>query len=553
MKRLSLISLLAIFALFNSCSPIMKKADLILINAKVYTVDSAFTMCEALAVKDGKIIKTGSTEDIQKEFTSEKIIDAGGKVVYPGFYDAHCHFYGYGTNVQSRADLRGTKSFDEVIERVVAHNQKYLPEWLQGRGWDQNDWPEKEFPDKEKLDELFPNKPVLLLRIDGHAALANSKALELAGLDITSQIEGGEYVQKDGQLTGLLIDNGIDIVRELIPEASKEEIAEALLISQDSCLKHGLTSVGDAGIDKNVVVTIEELQNQGKLKMRVYAMLSPNEENIDHFVKNGVYVTDKLSVRSIKLYADGALGSRGAKMIEPYSDDPGNTGLLLHEPAYYDSLCQLAYENGYQANIHAIGDAGVRMSLELYGKFLKGENDLRWRIEHAQVVHPDDFQLFKRYSIVPSVQATHATSDMYWAGDRLGEERVKFAYAYKLLLDQNGWLPNGTDFPIEKINPLLTYYAAVFRKDLNNWPDGGFQPENALSPEEALRSITIWPAKAAFEEQVKGSIETGKFADFVIFEKDFLTTNAKNISLKAPTSVYIAGEKVFGKDSVVIR
>lgn len=548
MKRHSLIYLLTIFTLFNSCNPSMKKADLILINAKVYTVDSTFTMCEAFAVKDGKIIKTGSTDDIQKEFSSEKIINAEGKVVYPGFYDAHCHFYGYGTNVQSRVDLRGTVSFDDVLGRLVAHNQKYQPEWLQGRGWDQNDWPEKLFPDKKKLDELFPDKPVLLLRIDGHAALANSKALELAGLDIHSQIDGGEYVQKEGQLTGLLIDNGIDMVRELIPEANPEEIAEALLISQDSCLKCGLTSVGDAGIDKKVVETIEELQNQGKLKMRVYAMLSPNKENIDHFVKNGVYVTDKLSVRSIKLYADGALGSRGAKMIEPYSDDPGNTGLFLHDPAYYDSLCQLAYENGYQVNIHAIGDAGVRMSLELYGKFLKGENDRRWRIEHAQVVNPDDFQLFKKYSIVPSVQATHATSDMYWAGDRLGEERVEFAYAYKMLLDQNGWLPNGTDFPIEKINPLLTYYAAVFRKDLNNWPEGGFQPENALSPEEALRSITIWPAKAAFEEGVKGSIEAGKFADFVIFEKDFLTAQANEIPGIEPVSVYIGGEKVFGKD-----
>jgi hypothetical protein len=545
MKKHSLILLFVAIASLISCSPEMKQADLILINAKVYTVDNEFSICEAFAVADEKIIKTGTTEDIQKEFSSDKIIDAMGKVVYPGFYDAHCHFYGFGTNVQSRADLTGTKSFDEVLDRLKEHNTKYQPEWLQGRGWDQNDWTVKEFPDRKKLDEIFPDKPVYLIRIDGHAALVNTKALELAGLDINSQVEGGEYVKKEARLTGLLIDNGMDIVRDLIPDPGKEEIAEALLISQDSCLKYGLTSVADAGLAKEVVETIEELQNQNKLKMRVYAMLSPNKENINHFVKKGVYTTDKLSVRSIKLYADGALGSRGAKMIEPYSDDPDNTGLILHDAEYYDSLCQLAYDNDYQVNIHAIGDAGVRMSLETFGKFLKGENDRRWRIEHAQVVHPDDFQLFKKYSIVPSVQATHATSDMYWADERLGPERIKYAYAYKYLLDQNGWLPNGTDFPIEKINPLLTYYAAVFRKDLNNWPEGGFQTENALSPEEALRSMTIWPAKAAFEENQKGSLEPGKFADFVIFEEDFLTSSPKKIAGLTPTAIYIAGEKVY--------
>ncbi|MEA3446577.1 MAG: amidohydrolase, partial [Bacteroidota bacterium] len=493
---------------------------------------------------DGKILKTGTGIDIQKEFLSEKIINAEGKTVFPGFYDAHCHFYGFGTNVQSRANLIGTKSFDEVIDRLISHDEKYQPDWLQGRGWDQNDWPVKEFPDKKKLDELFPDKPVYLIRIDGHAALVNSKALIIAGIDINSTIKGGEYIKKNGELTGVLIDNAMDMVSEIIPAQTKEEIAEALLISQDSCLKYGLTSISDAGLNKNVVETIDSLQKTGKLKMRVYAMLSANEENINHFVKNGIYCTDKLSVRSIKLFSDGALGSRGAKMIEPYSDDQENSGFLLHEQEYYDKYCQLAYDNDYQVNIHAIGDAGVRMSLNMFGKFLKKENDRRWRIEHSQVVHADDFSLFGKYSIIPSVQATHATSDMYWAEERLGPERIKNAYAYKKLLEQNGWLPNGTDFPIEKIDPLLTYYAAVFRQDLNNWPEGGFQSENAISPKEALRSITIWPARAAFEEDVKGSLEAGKFADFIILNKDLFTATQEDVPKIIIEAVYIGGEEV---------
>ena len=525
----------------------MKKADLLVINAKVYTLDEPFSTCEAFAVKDGVILETGSTSILQEKYSADTMIDATGKVVYPGFYDAHCHFYGFGTNIQSRADLIGTKSFDEVVERLVDHDKKINPDWLQGRGWDQNDWPVQEFPDNKRLNELFPDKPVFLIRIDGHAALVNNKALEMAGISTHSIVEGGEYVKKDGHLTGVLIDHAIDIVRDLIPKPSKEEIAEALLIAQDSCLQYGLTSVADAGIDKEVVETIEELHQSGKLKMRIYAMLSPTQENLDHFVKNGIHCTDKLSIRSIKLYADGALGSRGAKLLEPYSDDPENTGLLLHDQAYYDSLCQIAFNNNYQVNTHAIGDGGIRMILKTYGHFLKTENDLRWRVEHAQVVHPDDFQLFKKYSIIPSVQATHATSDMYWAKERLGKDRLKNAYAYKKLLEQNGWLPNGTDFPIEKISPLLTFYAAVFRKDTRNWPEEGFQIENALTPQEALRSITIWPARAAFEEDQKGSIEEGKVADFVIFDSDILKAKPQQVLKMKPESVYISGNCVYSQ------
>ena len=548
MKTISVSLCVLIFILMNSCTSTKQKADLLLVHGKVYTLDADFSICEAFAVKDGNIVATGTDSEIIGRYHADKVIDAKGKTVYPGFYDAHCHFYGYGTNVLARADLRNTSTYEEMLELLVEHNSAFDPTWVQGRGWDQNDWPGKEFPSNEKLDELFPSKPVYLIRIDGHAALVNTKALEIAGVTINTSVEGGELLLKNGRLTGVLIDNAMDLVRDMIPEPTTEDIAKAFLISQDSCLQYGLTSVADAGLEKVEVETIDQLQKDDKLKMRVYAMLSPTKENIDHFVKQGLYLTNKLSVRSVKLYADGALGSRGAKMVEPYSDDPENSGLILHAQDHYDSLCQVAYDNGYQINIHAIGDGGVRLSLETFGRFLKGQNDRRWRIEHSQVVHPDDFELFGKYSIVPSVQATHATSDMYWAGDRLGEERIKNAYAYKQLLNQLEWLPNGTDFPIEQINPLLTYYASVFRKDAKGWPENGFQMENALSPEEALRSITIWAAKAGFEENQKGSLENSKVADFVIFENDFLELPEKEILKTKPLAVYIDGVCVFSRD-----
>jgi len=273
-------------------------------------------------------------------------------------------------------------------------------------------------------------------------------------------------------------------------------------------------------------------------------MLSPSKENMDHFVKNGPYLTDQLSVRSIKLYADGALGSRGAKMLEPYTDDPGNTGLFMHEKEFYQKYCQLAFDNGYQVNTHAIGDEGNRFILETYAEYLKGKNDRRWRIEHAQIMHADDFKLFGQYSIIPSVQPTHATSDMYWAEERVGHHRIKGGYAYKQLLNENDWMPLGTDFPIESINPLYTFYAAVARKDLEGWPAEGYQMENAISREEALRGMTIWAAKAAFEENKKGSIESGKFADFVILEDDILAVDLKVIPNIVVQNCFVSGVNV---------
>ena len=519
--------------------------DLIVTNAKIYTVNNSFDIVEAMAINKGKFVAVGTADEILKSYSSSNNVDAHGKYIYPGFNDGHSHFLGYGMMKTNYADLTETKSFDEIIEIIKDHNKKYPSEWILGRGWDQNDWTDKNFPTKDKLDRIFPNKPIMLTRIDGHAVLVNSAALKLAGIDSKTAVEGGEIIINNDEPTGVLIDNAIEIARNVLPEFSKEEKAKALIVAQQACFAVGLTSVTDAGLDKDEILLIDKLHKNKKLDIRVYAMMSPNKENFDYFFTKEPIHNGKLTVSSVKLYVDGALGSRGALLLEPYSDDPNNTGLLLSPQSYFDSICNMAYKSGFQVNTHAIGDSGNRIMLQSYAKSLKGKNDKRWRIEHAQIINPDDFSLFKEYSIIPSVQATHCTSDMYWADERLGEERLKSAYAYHDLLIQNGWLINGTDFPIEDISPLKTYYAAVARKDLAGWPEDGFQMENALSRNDALRSITIWPAMGSFDENIKGSIEVGKVADFVILEKDIVQISESEIPTTSIIGTYVDGENVY--------
>jgi predicted amidohydrolase YtcJ len=540
----SLLYILIILLVMNACST-AEKADLILHNAVIYTVDDKFSVAGAFAVKDGKFLAVGTSDEILGRFQSDHTIDARGKFIYPGFYDAHCHFYGLGSNLLKRADLKGTKSYAEVIERLMEHHELNDAEWIEGRGWDQNEWEVKEFPSKEMLDSVFPDHPVYLIRIDGHAALVNSEALRRAGITGQTFVEGGEIIVRNGKPTGVLIDKAMTLVSDLIPGPDASFYRNALLMAQEKCFAMGLTTVADAGLSKELVELIDAMHRQGSLKIRIYAMLDPSEENIERFVKNGPYHTGRLTVRSIKLYADGALGSRGARMIDPYSDDRGNYGLFMNPEDYYIHYCQVAYDHGYQVNTHAIGDEANRFMLYVYSRFLEKGNDRRWRIEHAQVVHPDDFRLFGEYSIIPSVQPTHATSDMYWAEDRVGDQRISGAYAFKDLLLQNGWIPLGTDFPIEGINPMHTFYAAVARKDLQGWPEGGFQPENALTREEALRGMTIWAARAAFEEEAKGSIEPDKRADFVVLEEDILQVEIKRVPSVQILSTFINGEVVF--------
>jgi len=523
-----------------------EKIDLLVYNATIYTVDSSFSTAEAMAVKDGKIIAVGKTADIEKEFDATEKLDAQGKFIYPGFIDAHAHFVGYGMSLQ-RVDLTGTNSWEECIERVKIFANENKEGWITGRGWDQNDWAIKEFPNNEILDTLFPDRPVLLTRVDGHAAIANQKALDLAGIKAHDTLTGGEIEEMEGTLTGVLIDNAVDLVSSKIPAATDEQFKKALQAAEQNCFAMGLTTIDDCGLSFPSVDMIKSLQANGDLKMRLYVMLSDEKANYDYAAANGMIKTDRLNVRSFKVYGDGALGSRGACLLQPYSDKIGHYGFLLSQPEHFDSVANWISNNRWQMCTHAIGDSGNRTILNTYAKYLKGKNDLRWRIEHAQVVDQNDFSLFGANSIIPSVQPTHATSDMYWAGDRLGGERVKGAYAYKQLLQQNGWLPLGTDFPVEDISTFKTFYAAVVRKDAKGWPANGFQPENALTREEALRGMTIWAAKANFEEKEKGSLEKGKFADFVILDSDIMKeVQEKLLSIKV-LQTFLNGEKVFEK------
>jgi predicted amidohydrolase YtcJ len=510
--------------ILSSCQG--NKADLIVYNAKVYTVNDKFDTVAAFAVKDGKILALGSSDEIRNNYDATEAVNAQGAPVYPGFIDAHAHFYGYGQSLQS-ADLTGTKSWTEVIQILSTFAKAHPKGWLIGRGWDQNDWAEKSFPDRTELDKLFPNRPVLLTRIDGHAAIANGQALQAAGITKSYTLTGGDIVEKDGRPTGLLVDNAVKLVSNKVPAPNSLEKEKILLDAQAKCLAVGLTTIDDCGVDAGLVDFIERLHASNKLKMRLYLMLSDKPANYDYLFKRGAIKTERLNVRSFKVYADGALGSRGACLLHAYSDRPDQTGFLM---------CT-----------HAIGDSANRTILKIYNQVLGGKNDKRWRIEHAQIIAPEDFALFGKTSIVPSVQPTHATSDMYWAGDRLGAVRLKGAYAYKQLLQQNGWLPLGTDFPVENINPLFTFFAASFRKDAKDYPKGGFQMENALSKTEALRGMTIWAAKANFEEKEKGSLEKGKLADFVILDQDIMTAPNDHVLKTQVLKTYINGEKVYEK------
>ena len=511
-----------LLALLSFSTPEQIQADRIVMNAKIYTVDSAFTIAEAMAIYDGRILAVGSNDSIMANYWSLTVDDMEGKVIYPGFIDPHCHFLNYGIQ-KSYADLTGSTSFLDVTERIKKHNVSKTGGWVIGRGWDQNDWEIKEFPDKSALDQIFPDKPVYLIRVDGHAALVNSKAMEMTGINEKTIVEGGIVEIKNGKCTGILLDNAMELVNKKMPTKSKTFLQNALLIAQEDCFGVGLTSVHDAGLDVWEIQNIKALDEAKKLEIRMYVMVTAGEKNYNYFKENGGIYTDHLRVQSFKYYADGALGSRGASLLKQYSDDPGNTGILYFP---YDSLlreAQKIYDMGFQMITHAIGDSANRNILNIYGTILQSKNDLRWRIEHCQVVNKNDISKFGKYSIIPSVQPTHCTSDMYWADERLGDERIKSAYAYKDLLKQNGFIVNGSDFPVESINPLFGFYAAVARKDQKYFPEKGFQKENALTRSEALKGMTIWAAYAAFEEDEKGSIEPGKYADYTVLEKDIMT------------------------------
>jgi hypothetical protein len=538
-KKLLILSLLLV------CFSCVEKetVDSIVFNAKIYTVDKNFSNAKAFAVKDGKFVAVGNTSDILASYEAENKIDVEGKTIFPGFIDAHCHFYRLGTNKQS-VDLIGTKSFEEVIQRIFDFQKEKNVPFITGRGWDQNDWEVKEFPTKERLDKLFPNTPIALTRVDGHAYLVNQKALDMAGITAETKVAGGEVQLKDGKLTGILVDNPMDLIDKIIPQPNRTQQIQALQDAQEECFAYGLTTVNDAGLDRKVIELIDSLQKAETLKIRVYAMISNTPANVAHYIEKEPYKTDYLNVCSFKVYGDGALGSRGAALKEPYSDHDNHFGAMVTSPEELSKLAARIAQTKYQMNTHAIGDSANYQILKTYAKALEGQSNRRWKIEHAQVIDEPDFDIFKNENIIPSVQPTHATSDMYWAGERLGAEREKGAYAYKRLLDLSGKLALGTDFPVEYVSPFKTFYAAVARKDSEHYPEGGYQKENALSREETLKGMTIWAAYSNFEENEKGSIEAGKFADFIILDKNLMEIPEDEILKANVLETYVAGKKV---------
>jgi predicted amidohydrolase YtcJ len=539
-KTLSIVLLILIISCNNQ-----QQADLLIYNANIYTVDDSFSVKEAMAIMDGKILEVGSTEDILNSYQSDNQLDLNGKHIYPGINDAHAHLYGLGQNLRG-VDLKETKSIEEIVQRIVDYQKKYNSDFILGRGWDQNDWEVKDFPTKDTLDLLFPDTPIALTRIDGHAMLVNQKALDLAKIDENTEAKGGAILIKNRKLTGVLIDNPMAKVKAVIPPLTKEDIKEALSKAEAIALQNGLTSLTDAGLPKDVIMTIKEMHKNGELKIRINAMVSNTQEDIDYFLNEGIIKTPRLRVGSVKVYADGALGSRGAALKEAYSDQANHFGAMVISLENFDKLANKIAQSEYQMNTHAIGDSANAVVLRTYQKYLNDKPNRRWRVEHAQVLDPSEYDYFSK-NILPSVQPTHATSDMYWAEDRLGEERVKHAYAYKRLLEEAEILPLGTDFPVEKVNPMLTFFAAVSRQDTEGFPENGFQPQNALTQEEALKGMTIWAAYAAFEEDEKGSLESGKYADFIVLDEDLISIDIEKVPSIQVQKTYINGELVFEK------
>lgn len=539
--------LLAILLLAAACKPKKEyNADLLIKNAVVYTVDSTFSTANAFVVSNGKIQAVGNIDSLEDKYVAREVIDAQGKAVYPGFIDAHAHFMEYGLGLQY-ANLVGLKSWQATLDTVKNYATHRTEGWIVGWGWDQNTWANKAFPNKAKLDSLFPVRPVILNRVDGHAAIANQAALNIAGVKPGQKIIGGSIETINGKLTGILVDNAVGIVTRKIPTPTEPMIQAALLDAQKNCFAVGLTTIDDCGVPYQLINVIAQLQHKGDLKMRLYLMLADQPENYDYLFKRGAYKTPGLNVRAFKVYADGALGSRGACLLKPYTDQPKWNGFLLSQKTHFEEVAKKIAEHGFQMATHAIGDSANRVILKIYAENLKGKNDKRWRIEHAQIISPEDVKVFGDNNIIPSVQPTHATSDMTWAIKRLGADRLKTAYAYKTLLKQNGWIPLGTDFPVENINPMYTFYAAVERKDLKGQPEGGFQMENALNRQEALRGMTIWAAKANFEEKEKGSIEPGKFADFVILDQDIMKAGGSELPKVKVLKTFVNGVKVYEK------
>ena len=528
-------------------------ADLIVTNARVYTADDARPLVEAFAVRDGRIAFVGSQREAAVlKGPNTRVVDAGGRTVIPGMVDAHAHFSGLAQTLRS-VDLTGTNSLAEVIARVVAKS-KSVPKgtWITGRGWDQNDWGVTDFPTHDALTAALPDHPVLLERVDGHATYANMAAMKVAGVTAASKSPVGGQIIKDakGNPTGVFVDNASDVLEAKVPAPTAAEYKSALKEAIAVMHSWGLTGMHDAGATRTAIDTYEELAKAKELNLRLYVMIGDDKTALDHYFAKGpqsAMYDGQLWVRAVKLYADGAMGSRGAALLEPYSDDPNNSGLLKSTQEHIREVAERGLKAGFQINSHAIGDRGNRVVLDAYEQALKTvpSVDHRFRVEHAQILHYDDIPRFAQLGVIPSMQASHQTSDMYWIGKRLGPTRLYGAYAWQSLLQTGVVIPNGSDFPVEQVNPLISFHASIARQDARDWPAGGWFPEQKMSREDALRSMTIWPADSGFQESSMGSITAGKLADFVILDTDIMRVPAEMVMKTKVVSTWVGGKAVF--------
>ena len=525
-------------------------ADLVLLNATVHTVDPKRARAEAVAVRGNRIVAVGTSAEIQAYVgPRSRVMDLRGRTVVPGFDDAHAHFLGIGF-ARLDVDLVGTGTFDDVVARVEKAVKARTPgEWIRGRGWDQNDWADTRFPSHEALSLAVPNNPVYLTRVDGHAALVNAKALEAAGVTASTQDpDGGRFIRDDrGSPTGVLIDRAQGVVSRVIPPESRDEIKAATLAAIAEANRWGLTGIHDAGVSPAVIAVYEELARAGQYNLRNYVMVRADEPTLDSVMRVGrrLAVNDRLWIRSIKITADGALGSRGAALLEDYSDEPGNRGLITADSGYTRRVAAKALRNGFQLNIHAIGDRANRSVLDIYQDALREvpTADHRFRIEHAQILRYQDLPRFAELGVIPSMQGSHQTSDMYWVPNRIGWSRSQGAYAWRSLLNTGVVIPNGSDFPVEAVNPLISFRAFFTRTDADGFPAGGWFPGERTTRDEALLSISMWPAYAAFMEDVSGSLTPGKYADLVVLDQDIMTVEERRL-LDTQVLMTVLGGKI---------
>jgi predicted amidohydrolase YtcJ len=546
--------LLVVFCL-STCRS-QAPADLVLMNGKVATVDAAFSIQEAVAVRGDRIVFVGTSKEAGALCGPDtQVIDCAGLLVLPGLIDGHAHLHSLGEAL-SALDITGSTSFKEIVNKVAERAKTAEPgEWIFGGRWDQNDWEDKSFPVHETLSAVSPDNPVYLTRVDGNAAFANRRALEMAGITDDSPDPFGGVIHRapDGRPSGVLINRAMNLVKDLFPPDSKEQQRDKFLKAVESCLAVGLTGVHEAGVGPEKISLYKQLIAEDRLPLRIYAMLGEQEvpvlevELLPYFRKHRLedYGNSMLSVRSIKLFFDGALGSRGAAFFEPYADDPGNTGLLRITPEYITQVARAALQADMGVNTHCIGVRGNRLCLEAYAEALAETpgRDHRFRIEHAQIVRPEDVRRFVELNVIPAMQPTHCTSDMFFVEDRVGAVRTEGAYAWRWFLDAGLIIPAGSDFPVESPDPLLGIYAAITRQDTAGRPEGGWHPEQRMSLEEAVRGFTSWAAYAAFQEDVLGNIEVGKLADFTILDRDILTCPPRDI-LKTNVAYTIVGGKI---------